>query len=79
MTLRQLRQARGYTLKDVNALTGIAVPTLSMWENNRRNLPIKKAFILANIYNISALQIIASASSVNYTEIKKLIKMAAES
>lgn len=78
MNLRELRLKKGLSMRKVKDLTGISPTTVCLWENGKRNLPIKKAFMLASIYDVSAMEIIAAANNVNYGELQKLIKQAAK-
>lgn len=48
--LREKRKAAGLSINQVVALTGISKPSISLYENGKRNLSVKKAKVLARAY-----------------------------
>lgn len=61
-TLRRLRKGLSYTLKEVEAMTGISNAYLSQVENNKINKPSSdKLFALAEAYQVPFEQIMYAA------------------
>jgi len=48
--LRERRKAAGLSLRNIQEITGISKPSMSMYENGKRGLTIKRARILAKVY-----------------------------
>lgn len=48
--LREKRKAAGLSINDVVKLTGISKPAISLYENHKRNLSVKRAKLLAAVY-----------------------------
>lgn len=48
--LREKRKAAGLSLNQASAATGISKGALSLYENRKRNLSVKKAKVLARAY-----------------------------
>ena len=58
MTLRQLREQSKKSRAKVAAALGVAVRTLSHYENGTRKISIEQVLTLANLYDETAEEII---------------------
>lgn len=58
MTLRQLREQSKKSRAEVAAALGVAVRTLSHYENGTRKISIEQVLTLANLYDETAEEII---------------------
>lgn len=52
MTLKELRTAKGLTLSRLAKLAGTTPASLSRYETGARQIPLKKARVLAEIFGV---------------------------
>jgi len=51
--LRELRQEKCISIKELSAKTGISPTAISQWENNKRVANIDSIILLANYFGVS--------------------------
>lgn len=50
-TMRRLRESAGLNQRDLAKMIGVKQPTISRWENNKRNVPKWGAKLIAIVTN----------------------------
>lgn len=58
MLLKELRQKKNLTLKQVATLVGVAESTVCLWEKGCRRPALEKMFILAEIFKTPVVKIL---------------------
>ena len=66
--LKELREKKGLSLREVNKLTGISYSHLNMIENNKRNVTPALLRNLANIYSVNYLDLYVLAGYIDLVE-----------
>lgn len=66
--LKELREKKGLSLREVNKLTGISYSHLNMIENNKRNVTPALLRNLANVYNVNYLDLYVLAGYMELVE-----------
>lgn len=74
--VRSFRKARGFTLKDMSKLTGIQITNLSNIENDKVDLGIKRAKLLAAALGVRPQDILFSNGDQKDKEVLKIEKEA---
>jgi len=71
-TLKALRAARGYTLQQVAAGTGLSVSFLSLLENDKSDVSLARLQRIAHFYGISVSDIIGNERR----EVRRVVRLA---
>ena len=58
MTLKEIRESRNLTQRELAAAVGVSHGCVSMWENGQRNLNTKNMHKLAEFFNIPFLSFV---------------------
>lgn len=66
--LKELREKKGLSLREVNKLTGISYSHLNMIENNKRNVTPALLRNLANVYNVNYIDLYYLAGYMDLVE-----------
>ncbi|HFI0593226.1 TPA: helix-turn-helix domain-containing protein [Streptococcus suis] len=53
MRLKELREAKGLTHKQLSEEIGVPIRTISRWENGQSDMLLQKAIMLANFFDVT--------------------------
>ena len=57
LTIDEWRRAKGMSREALAAACSVSVPTLYNWERNPKSVNIEKAFLIAEAFKVSILEI----------------------
>ena len=53
MRLKELREVKGLTHKQLSEEIGVPIRTISRWENGQSDMLLQKAIMLANFFDVT--------------------------
>ena len=62
--IKELRNSRNVTQRDLGKLMGVTHATIAMWENSKRKVDLVHAKMLADIFNVTVDWLIRDRKSV---------------
>ncbi len=69
--IRELREEKELTQKQISKLLGVDISTYSAWERGRDLFPLKRLLILANIFEVSIDYITGQTDQKKYDDLKE--------